>query len=473
MGSHFHGPLRTHPTNPRYFTDDRGDAIYLTGSHTWAVIQETTFEGQPDFPFDEFLEMVSDHGHNFVRLWVWEQTERASWTDERVIFDPLPWARTGPGLAIDGLPKFDLGAWNESYFQRLRDRCMAFGRSGIYVSVMLFQGWSLPKKDRGGPSDPFPFHPFNAANNINGVGPDFDGRDDDTAPSLHSLHNQGVLDMQEKWIRKVIDTVNDLDHVLYEVINEGGSLEWQYHVVDYVKDYEATKPAQHPIGITHRIDPPHNNIAMFDSAADWVSPAVEPRYAEDLHAQPVYDYRNDPPVADGTRVSIVDTDHIWGHGGNPYWVWKCFMRGHNPIFMDPWWPLYVNSKPEVTEWAFVGQISKDDRDFPDWEPTRHAMGDTLRYASRVDLGAMSPRPDLASSRYCLANPGVEYLIYLPEGGSISVDVSESDASYLSEWFVPRTGQVYPGLVLTPLEGYVVTTAPVTADAVLYLCTVHQ
>ena len=28
------GPLRVHPTNPRYFTDGSGKAIYLTGSHT-------------------------------------------------------------------------------------------------------------------------------------------------------------------------------------------------------------------------------------------------------------------------------------------------------------------------------------------------------------------------------------------------------------------------------------------------------
>lgn len=32
------GPLRVHPTNPRYFTDGRGKAIYLTGSHFWTAM---------------------------------------------------------------------------------------------------------------------------------------------------------------------------------------------------------------------------------------------------------------------------------------------------------------------------------------------------------------------------------------------------------------------------------------------------
>ena len=40
MSHTFHGPLRRCPANPRYFTDDTGRAIYLSGSHTWAVFQD-------------------------------------------------------------------------------------------------------------------------------------------------------------------------------------------------------------------------------------------------------------------------------------------------------------------------------------------------------------------------------------------------------------------------------------------------
>jgi hypothetical protein len=43
----FRGTLRKHPTNPRYFTDDSGQAIYLTGSHAWAVLQDMWLEGTP------------------------------------------------------------------------------------------------------------------------------------------------------------------------------------------------------------------------------------------------------------------------------------------------------------------------------------------------------------------------------------------------------------------------------------------
>ena len=41
--------------------------------------------------------------------------------------------------------------------------------------------------------------------------------------------------------RKLVDAVNDLDSVLYEIGNEGDvrSAERQYHIVRYIKQYEA------------------------------------------------------------------------------------------------------------------------------------------------------------------------------------------------------------------------------------------
>ena len=38
------------------------------------------------------------------------------------------------------------------------------------------------------------------------------------------------------------------------------------------------------------------------------------------------------------------------------------------------------------------------------------MGDTLRFAERMNLIAMEPRGDLSSTGYALANPGEEYLV---------------------------------------------------------------
>src|SRR5688572_29177714 len=34
------GTLRVHKDNPRYFADDTGRAVYLTGSHTWSNLMD-------------------------------------------------------------------------------------------------------------------------------------------------------------------------------------------------------------------------------------------------------------------------------------------------------------------------------------------------------------------------------------------------------------------------------------------------
>ncbi|HJQ28371.1 MAG TPA: hypothetical protein VJ827_03460 [Rubrobacter sp.] len=79
---------------------------------------------------------------------------------------PQPWPRTGPGTARDGKPKFALSQFDPAYFERLRDYIIAAGDRGIYVSVMLFEGFGLHLTP---PPDNVEGHPFHAANNVNGI----------------------------------------------------------------------------------------------------------------------------------------------------------------------------------------------------------------------------------------------------------------------------------------------------------------
>ena len=46
-----------------------------------------------------------------------------------------------------------------------------------------------------------------------------------TAPS------SGIRSLQKSFVMKVIDTVNDLDNVIFEIGNEVGAMEWQYEMI--------------------------------------------------------------------------------------------------------------------------------------------------------------------------------------------------------------------------------------------------
>jgi hypothetical protein len=88
----------------------------------------------------------------------------------------------------------------------------------------------------------------------------------------------------------------------------------------------------------------------------------------------------------------------------------------------------------------------------------------------MNLAAMTPGDDLASTSYCLANPSPnsgEYLIYLSMGGKVAVNLSASHGEFDVEWFDPDTGATLRGETTTGgiTQSF---TAPFRADAVLYL-----
>ncbi|MDP2895555.1 MAG: DUF6298 domain-containing protein [bacterium] len=434
------GPLRVHPKNPRYFTDESGKAIYLTGSHTWNnLVDMGPSDPPPLFDFPAYLDWMVHLNHNFMRMWTWEST---TWDtagnspgqrkEKAHTAAPHPWARTGPGNALDGKPKFDLTKYDPEYFNRLRSRVTAAGEKGIYVSIMLFEGWGM--QFAPGAWDSHPFHRDNNVNNING-----DVNGDGKGLEVHTLENRGITASQEAYVRKVVDTVNDLDNVLYEISNENHppSTQWQYHVIDFIHKYEKSKPKQHPVGMTFQYQGGQNST-LFDSPADWVSP------------NPEGGYRDDPPAADGRKVVLNDTDHLWGIGGNQAWVWKSFVRGHNPIFMDP----------------YDGTVLGERLD-PKWEPIRRSMGYTLRFANRMNLAEMAPDDALASGKYCLVNPGFEYLVYLPSGGTVTVDLSAAKGALSVEWFDPSNDVTTTGEKVAG-GGKREFISPFKGDAVLYL-----
>jgi hypothetical protein len=436
------GPLRVSTVNPRYFTDGTKNAdgslkvVYLTGSHHWNNLQDSGKLGTPlaqKFDYDGYLGLLERFNHNYIRMWSWEVGEND------LYYDPAPWIRTGPGTASDGKPRFDLKRFNPEYFERLRSRVIAAGDRGIYVSVMLFQGWSIYSHGYG---NPWPVHPFNEANNINRINgdPDKDGE----GREVHTLQVPAVTRLQEAYVRKVIDTINDLDNVLYEITNESAifSKDWQYHIIRYIKDYEATKPKQHPVGITAFDSGRAGSMqALLESPADWISPQNDGVSG---------DYQNDPPAADGRKVIISDTDHLWGVGGGRTWVWKSFTRGHHPIYMDPL---------RKQDWFSISEA--------EMESARKAMGDTRSYAERINLAAMVPHGELSSTRYCLACAGMEYLIYQPKSGE-GFSVELRAGAYYYEWFDPAEGAAVGEGRIDSRGGAQQFKAPFEGEAVLYL-----
>jgi hypothetical protein len=477
------GPLFVDPDNRRYFTDgvkENGKyrTVYLTGSHTWCDFMDCGSSNPPPvFDYNAFLNFLVANHHNFFRLWRAENVKGGEISDN-FYFNPMPYQRPGPGTALDGKKKFNVTQFNQTYFDRMRAHIIAARDRGIYVSIMLFDGWSVESKTTG--HHPWIGHPFNAANNINGINGDPNGNGSgeeiQTLNSPATATQQKVLPLEEAYVRKVIDTVNDLDNVLYEISNEtdGGTAQtaWEYHMINYVKSYEAGKPKQHPVGMTVQY-PNGSNTDLFSSPADWISPAGDV---------------NNPPVTDGSKVVLYDTDHLCGLCGNRQFVWKAFTRGGNPLFMDPY------DGKATGRGAPVGYDPNNANDVS----LRKNLGYTRMYADRMNLTAMTPQPALCSTTYCLVNPtedGSELLVYLPAGRTtssllqlfgmqskdhkrisslylptdsmVTVDLSYTAKDLTVEWFNPENGELESGETVRGGSS-ISFTSPFSGDTVLYI-----
>jgi hypothetical protein len=422
------GPLRQSRDNPRYFADADNRIVYLTGSHSWENFQDVT----QVFDYLAYLDRLTALHHNFIRLWVTESIHSdGGWlmnppANEKDIA-PLPYLRTGPDLALDGRPRLDLSRFNPAYFERLRTRVMQAGQRGMYVSIMFFQGFSVVTPGA------WKAHPLNGGNNVNGI--DGDANGDGLGLEVHQSPGSHVLQIQEAYVRHVLDTLHDLDNVLYEVVNEATpeSVTWQYHLIRVIKRYEAERqfPA-HPVGMTFFQLGEFgggDNATLFDSPAEWISPGGYTKYARH------------PPAADGRKVMILDTDHIHGIGGDREYVWESFFRGYNPIYMDPLEALH-----ELT----IGEPVLNE---PQHERARVAMGQARRWANRLDLRRTVPHEELASTGYCLADPGQAYLVYVPAAASsqsttdvsrpLTVNLTGAAGEFVGEWIDLEAQTVLP------------------------------
>ncbi len=453
----------TASSNPNYFSDANGTPLVLNGSHTWNSLQDWGANGtlRPlDFP--AFVNFLVAHNHNFTLLWRTELPKFCglpTGADTDFTVGPQPWQRTGPGTATDGGLKFDLTKFDQGYFDRLRARAAALNGAGIYAGVYLFTGeWlNVYRCSTDG-------YPFTGANNINGIedgyrsGSSGNGSVSMTAPNA-------ITDRQDAYVRKVIDTLNDLPNVLWIVSEEASanSTWWNAHIVSLVQTYEGGKPFRHPVGYATLAGGGDSTIVNSD--ADWVAPTVQ----------------ISPTTTCGTgtprcKVNINDSDHsyfgMWNDSalGNRNYAWKNFTNGNQVLFMDPYVVDYPREGRNLCAAATNGICTGPDTR---WDNFRDTLGAILTYSRKLNLANVRPRSSICSTANCLAQTpqaGAEYLVYAPSGGSFTVDLSAMPASrtLAVEWFNPSTGATVsaaPVAAGSPSRSF---APPFSGDAVLYL-----
>ncbi len=254
-------PLSLHPANPRYFLFRGKPTIIITsGEHYGAVMNL-------DFDYVKYLEALKREGMNHTRTFTGAAyvEPQGAFNIERNSMAPAPgryitpWARSSdPGYANGG-NKFDLSKWDDNYFRRMKDFIAQASRRGIIVEVNLFCPFYADAQ--------WKLSPFNSINNVNGLGNV--GRLDVFTLDKHG----GLLEVQERFVRKIVAELKDYDNIFYEICNEPYAtnipMNWQERMIDVIVEAEKSFPEKHLISLnisngSQKIENPHRAVSIFN-----------------------------------------------------------------------------------------------------------------------------------------------------------------------------------------------------------------
>jgi len=236
-------PVRLRPENPRYFYYNGKPIVLITATEHYGAVLNRNFD------FISYLDEMADKKVNLSRCFLLFRELEGPPKNPHSPCKPLPgeyiapFLRTGPGYATDGYPKFDLQRWNPEFFQRLHAFLDEASRHGIIVELTLFSNnygdlvWNL--------------NPFNAKNNVNGVG-------DTIWQEYTTMLHVGMWNLQQRYVRKVVQEVNQYDNIYFEICNEpfgdiGGRAinrevdKWQAAIRNLIREEDTKLPKQHLI----------------------------------------------------------------------------------------------------------------------------------------------------------------------------------------------------------------------------------
>lgn len=404
-------PLALHPDNPRYFLwRDKPTLLIGSGEHYGAVLNRR-------FDYAKYLDTLARCGLNHTRLftglYVEDNGQLRDGPQAGNTLDPddgellCPFARSDTPGYPGGGNKFDLTRWDAAYFDRLGDFVAKASERSVVVEVCLFCPYY---DDRFGQ---WRLSPFNATNNVNGLGR--------CAPAeVFTLdRNDGLLAVQEAMVRRILGRLRDADNVYFEICNEPYGIvpaDWERHIADVIVAAEAGFPHKHLVSQNvdgNTVENPHPAVSIFNF--HYATPEAAAR-----------NYGLNKPLGD-------DETGFKGTTDAPYRreAWRFVLAG-GALFSHLDYSFTVGHEDgsfvvPAGQWGGGGTSIRDQlrrlRDF------MHEF-DFVRMAP--DDGAVAAGLPVGIAAAMLAERGTAYAVYLSPTGGYSVRWTASLAPQQSE-----------------------------------------
>lgn len=239
------GPICIHPHNPKCFLFRGKARVLVCATEHYGAVMNGPFR------FDRYLADAAAKSQTLTRLFILYRELQGALnpysTCKPESTDYIsPYPRTGPGNAIDRLPKYDLDQWNPEFFDRLHRFLSLASDYGIIVEVVILSNTYC--------NDIWMLNPLNAQNNINDV-------EKIVWPEYLTMRYPKLFARQKALVEKIVRETNRYDNIIYEMCNEptgkltgvpeSPELEtvnaWQSELAKVIRDTERHLPNKHLI----------------------------------------------------------------------------------------------------------------------------------------------------------------------------------------------------------------------------------
>jgi len=417
-------PITLYPGNPHYFSYKGEPTILITsGEHYGAVMN-------PDFDYRIYLETLQKDGMNLTRTMTGAYFEPAgAFNISKNTMAPdaqkylCPWVRVEKGL------KFDLDRWDEAYFARLKDFVAEAQKRGVIVELALFcpfyeeMQWELS--------------PFNIKNNVNGLGaiPRTD---------VYTLDkNKGLLAVQEKMVRKVVEELKGFPNLIYEICNEpyfgGITIEWQNRIAQVITDAEKPFRNRHLISQNigngfQKIHEPNPLVSVFNFHYATPPKAV------------TLNYNLNKVIGENETGFNGQKDSTYRKE-----AWELILAGGG---------LFNN-----LDYSFTTDNEDGTFQYPAAQPGggtpafRRQLSYLKKFIESFNFVAMKPDTTVyagglagKNKAYILAETGKQYAIYWMGGKQVQLELNLPKGNYSLEWMNPLSGKYEKKITLNHSGG---------------------
>ncbi len=421
--------------NPAYWQYDGKPVLLLGGT-----VDDNLFQIPK---LKDHLDLLKSLGGNYIRNTMSSRNDKG--------FEVPPFKRLANG-------KYDLNQWNEEYWNRFRNMLMWTQQRDIIVQIEIWATFDYYRNH-------WDVNPFNPKNNINYTAAQTGLPEQVNSHPIRCENNffwsvpaernrKTVLEYQQRFVDKILSYSLKFGNVLYCMDNETSvTPEWGKYWSQHIK--AKAKAAGVLVNTTEMWDkwdlahPMHN--ATFDHPE--IYSFVDISQNNHQKGQQHWDnaQRQRARIADNVRplnnVKIYGADE-YGRFGNDRDGMERFWRNifgglASARFHRPTSGLGLGKKAQAN------------------------IRSMRMLTGNMDIFTCVPHNNLLSNRkpneaYCLANPGVEYAVYFPNGGEVTLDISklkkQSAIRWLdimkSRWLEAQRAELKEKLTLRcPSQGY--------------------